>query len=435
MSETEALTPPFDDLDLEPLAQIIPQTLHQLEQKIIQSKQSLEHLYSVTVPYSELSKDFSIDRSVVDRSLNEIRNANQDKARKIAESELIRVQQSEELVRRQADRIRALEIKLSAAQTSLKEQIDINDFTHDLVKKSLDTLATKEGKRIDFVKLLKTRDENKNKEIERLRTERNSFESLNGILQSQLDSLQGDKDRLNQLYVAANSEKRSLQTKFDYLVNDRDGLNKLVKDKDMQLDELHTRDRVNREGILRIEATVRELEGKLNEATNRVMQERQDFKDLRDQQEREATKRMEDQKKEIERRLKAAQRNEIATYRADISELKKRYEAGLQEALQETKKLVTERDEYYKRFKDLEAELDAHKRRLNAHLSRKVLTKCTEVIRELNTCDAVQTARSTSAANTLRPVENIAQRLLNDLEASTPSGSSTPANESQNNPH
>jgi len=33
MSETEALTPPFDDLDLEPLAQIIPQTLHQLEQK------------------------------------------------------------------------------------------------------------------------------------------------------------------------------------------------------------------------------------------------------------------------------------------------------------------------------------------------------------------------------------------------------------------
>jgi len=367
--------------------------------------------------------------------LNEIRNANQDKARKIAESELIRVQQSEELVRRQADRIRALEIKLSAAQTSLKEQIDINDFTHDLVKKSLDTLATKEGKRIDFVKLLKTRDENKNKEIERLRTERNSFESLNGILQSQLDSLQGDKDRLNQLYVAANSEKRSLQTKFDYLVNDRDGLNKLVKDKDMQLDELHTRDRVNREGILRIEATVRELEGKLNEATNRVMQERQDFKDLRDQQEREATKRMEDQKKEIERRLKAAQRNEIATYRADISELKKRYEAGLQEALQETKKLVTERDEYYKRFKDLEAELDAHKRRLNAHLSRKVLTKCTEVIRELNTCDAVQTARSTSAANTLRPVENIAQRLLNDLEASTPSGSSTPANESQNNPH
>lgn len=407
---TTSTSPGIPRLDeLESLSDAIPKFLESLEHEILQPIRIVEDLSKITVPYTELARDFSIDRSLIEREIGIIRRSNLEDLRRKAETQLTHLRESEGLARRQADRIRGLEIRLTTAETALTEQCHLVQQVHQSVKKAFEDVLRREARRLDYCKQLNAKDETQSKEIEHLRNR----EALIPVLQNRISEFRQERDDFHQQSLAAQSSERAIQAQHDHLAAENESLQKILGDKTSQIEELRRREHEKDDENMCLQNSLRDMGKRLQETEMKLQQERIEFKTLMEQNESDTLRRMQDQKKAIEQRWSLKCKNEVKKSDEEFKKLKQTYEQGLNEAIREAKQLDEERKDYYQRYSKYRQGIQAYKRQMSARLSREVVTRCQDILRELQICDTEAT--SSNQEPVLQPIGHLAQRLLDEL--------------------
>ncbi|KAL7073056.1 hypothetical protein ACQ4LE_008161 [Meloidogyne hapla] len=411
--------------DDDPIVQNIPRTISQLEQYVVQIQTRLGHLNAITIPQSELSTDFALPRtSEIEAERNRIRSCDLSTTRQLAESYLIRYKELERRNKQQALRLDALETRVTMAETICSEQMRLNKEMSDEAVRTLRQFVDAERRRTSILKSTNARIDSLNLDLTRYRSQCEQHEQSIVRLREQNTTLNQESTSLTQQLNKLLSDKKNLAVERDRLLHERDALSTHLTERDQRIETLREREHQTLGELRERDALIESLGEDRDRRDQEIVRNRREFQNLLAEKERDMEILLETKKKEVITELKATHRTDIERYQQAIRTQRKDFEEALQEALRETQRLAAQREEYFNNWRRLEDTYDAQKRKLHAALSRKMVNKCSELVRDLKDIGGIENGNPTSSSTprTLEPVENVAQRLLNGLAAQREAG-------------
>ncbi|CAK5029547.1 unnamed protein product [Meloidogyne enterolobii] len=391
--------------DDDPIVQNIPRTITQLEQYVAQVHTRLCHLNDIIIPQSELTTDFALPRADIEAERNRLRSNDPSVIRQLAESYLMRYKELERRNKQQAHRLDALETRVTTAETMADEAI-----------RTLRQFVDAERRRTSNLKSANARVDSLTLDLSRYRNQCEQHEQTIARLGEQITSLNQGSTSLNQHLNKLQSDKNNLALERDRLLHDRETLSAQLAERDVIIETLRERERQMAADLRERDALIESLGEDRNQRGQELVKTRRKFNSLLEEKDHDMKKLLETKKKEVIAELKAAHLSKVEKYEETIRKQRKDFHDGLQVAYGEVTKLAAQRDEYYANWKRLEGTLEAHKRKLHAALSRKMVNKCSELVRDLKDIGGYENGHPSSLTpRTLEPVENVAQRLLNEL--------------------
>uniref|UniRef100_A0A915N7G3 Uncharacterized protein n=1 Tax=Meloidogyne javanica TaxID=6303 RepID=A0A915N7G3_MELJA len=374
--------------DDDPIVQNIPRTITQLEQYVAQVHTRLCHLNDIIIPQSELTTDFALPRADIEAERNRLRSNDPSVIRQLAESYLMRYKELERRNKQQAHRLDALETRVTTAETVCSEQMRLNKEMADEAIRTLRQFVDAERRRTSNLKSANARVDSLTLDLSRYRSQCEQHEQTIARLGEQITSLNQGSNSLNQHLNKLQSDKNNLALERDRLLHDRETLSAQLTERDGIIESLRERESQMAADLRERDALIESLEEDRDQRDQELDKTRREFNNLLKEKDR-------DMEKLLQR---------------------KDFHDGLQAAYGEVTKLAAQRDEYYANWKRLEGTLEAHKRKLHAALSRKMVNKCSEMVRDLKDIGGYENGHPSSLTpRTLEPVENVAQRLLNEL--------------------
>uniref|UniRef100_A0A914NMR9 Uncharacterized protein n=1 Tax=Meloidogyne incognita TaxID=6306 RepID=A0A914NMR9_MELIC len=402
--------------DDDPIVQNIPRTITQLEQYVAQVHTRLCHLNDIIIPQSELTTDFALPRADIEAERNRLRSNDPSVIRQLAESYLMRYKELERRNKQQAHRLDALETRVTTAETVCSEQMRLNKEMADEAIRTLRQFVDAERRRTSNLKSANARVDSLTLDLSRSRSQCEQHEQTIARLGEQITSLNQGSNSLNQHLNKLQSDKNNLALERDRLLHDRETLSAQLTERDGIIESLRERERQMAADLRERDALIESLGEDRNQRGQELVKTRRKFNSLLEEKDHDMKKLLETKKKEVIAELKAAHLSKVEKYEETIRKQRKDFHDGLQAAYGEVTKLAAQRDEYYANWKRLEGTLEAHKRKLHAALSRKMVNKCSELVRDLKDIGGYENGHPSSLTpRTLEPVENVAQRLLNEL--------------------
>ena len=408
----------------DPAVQNIPRSINHLEQWVGQAQARIEDLNNLLIPYSELRNDFALPRTEVEAERNQIRASDVVRAKQMAESYLMRFRESERRCNQQSHRLTALETRVTMAESVCADQMRLN---RELAEESVRTLrqfADAERRRIAIVKAANARTESLGRELNRYKNQNEQQEQAIVRLREQSSTLNQEATSLTQQLNKIQSEKNTIAMERDRFAHELQALRNQVSERDELLEELRDRELRMATELRERDALIESLGEERDRRDQELVRNRRDFQNLLAEKDRDIERLLMTKKKEVTAELKAKYRADIEEYKQRIEEQKKLFESGLKDALHEVQKLAAERETYHYNWRKLEDTLETHKLKLNAALKRKMVSKCAELVRDLNdVAGGLQNGGVASAVpRQLEPIENVAQRLLDGLNSQRGSG-------------
>ncbi|KAI1728847.1 hypothetical protein DdX_01050 [Ditylenchus destructor] len=301
---------------------------------------------------------------------------------------------------------------------------------HEAIEQ-LRTVAKPYSDLSDNLKIVAQTEERHRGTIGQLRAQNESLRTEIDKLNDSLQRITEEKRRLVEELNSERLEKGLLNSQTANLVSEREVLEKAQREARQQIAELREKERKLHDELSDVHKEIRARDNRIGDLELQIRNETEEHQLLLEQRIRDMTRKMEDQRAAVERQYMEKLHAKIEEFESEKREMKHTFEKALKQAEHETKKLETERNLCYSKYKNLESGLEEKKRQINSRVQRLLSEKWREAIQAFNQNQAVENSQGTSTNYMIRRPEHIARNFLNEL-GSTPSESSmSPGAESE----
>lgn len=339
----------------DPLLPVVMELADKMNREISQARQHMRRLDMHPAVTSQLTTNFTVNIEARQAKLNAITRMDSESVRQAFEDEIIANEEATQRHHRDASRMHSLETRLSIAETALFKQNNVIDKLETLLTECLTTWGAKESARIELCRELKTKEKKLEQKVTQLTAKRDALQAENDDLQERLAKTEAALTTASGEVTRFKVDREHYESQIEHLTNSNKQKDKAITDLRSDVDELTKSEKDLRRQLNATEQSLHEANVHINELEQRIQQERQDAQ-LREQNKDQLyTSRMEEHRRALETRYKDESRKKV-------EEVTKKCQAALDRAKEETDRLAGERDEYVRKYVELQDTLEKHKR-------------------------------------------------------------------------
>lgn len=273
-------------------------------------------------------------------------------------------------------------------------------------------IADAERRRTNQLKTANERIDFLTKEVERYRSQCDQQDQVIIQLRGETNTLNKEISSLTQNNNKLRAEKDNLLLEKDQFSIKQQVLQDRLTENDELVTELRQRELELAEKLQAYQININKLNEDRKKRDLELIRCQQEFEKCLEEKEREMSQLAQSDKNRAISTLKANFLKEIEERDRKFLKLKKIYEDALNEAARETQRLYAESKQYYEECHRLKDGMEEFKRDCKSKMSHEVARKFADCIRTLNNIGG---QAHSNIPSTMRPIENVAQRALNEI--------------------